>query len=108
MRRVADHSPAMEQVVEAQSAQIHDLEARLGRMEAAVESHAVIDQATGVLIAVGKLSPDEAWDVLRETSLSTNIKLRHGAELAVAWGRTGHLAADIQGEPSRRLDPPRG
>ncbi|MFI6559543.1 ANTAR domain-containing protein [Streptomyces sp. NPDC050534] len=107
VRHDADRSPGMDQVVEAQSAQIHDLESRLGQLEIAVESHAVVDQAMGVLIAVGRLSPDEAWDILRETSMSTNIKLRHVAGLVVAWGRTGRLATDIQGELSRRLGPPR-
>ncbi|MFG2794191.1 ANTAR domain-containing protein [Streptomyces sp. NPDC048419] len=107
VRHDADQGPGIERVVEAQSAQIHGLESKVGQLETAVESHAVIDQATGVLIAVGRLSPGEAWDVLRETSMSTNIKLRHVAELVVAWGTTGHLATDIQGELARRLDPPR-
>jgi AmiR/NasT family two-component response regulator len=107
VRHDADQRPVTDQAVEAQSAQIRDLESKVGQLENAVESHAVIDQATGVLVAVGRLSPGEAWDVLRETSMSTNIKLRHVAELVVAWGTTGHLATDIQGELSRRLDPPR-
>jgi hypothetical protein len=58
----------------------------------------------GVLIAVGRTSSAEAWDMLRETSMSTNIKLRHVAELIVTWGTTGHLATDIRSELSRRLD----
>jgi hypothetical protein len=104
VRHDAEPTSRTEQVVEAQSARIQDLRSKLGQLENALESHAVVDRATGVLIAVGRLSSDKAWDVLRETSMSTNIKLRHVAELVVAWGRTGHLATDIQGELSRRLN----
>jgi hypothetical protein len=49
------------------------------------------------------MTPAEVWDVLRETSMCTNIKLRHVAELVVSWGRTGVLAADIREEIHRRL-----
>lgn len=80
------------------------LESKAGHLEQAVESHAVIDQAMGVLIAAGRISAAEAWDVLWETSMSTNIKLRNVAELVVTWSATGHLATDIRSELSRRLD----
>ncbi|MFK4066001.1 ANTAR domain-containing protein [Streptomyces sp. NPDC029674] len=62
----------------------------------AVESHATVDQAIGIVVALGRLTPDEAWDVLREVSQQTNVKLRHVADLVVTWGRTGHLPADIR------------
>src|SRR5688500_18407637 len=42
-----------------------------------------IDQAMGVLVALGGVTPDEAWDVLREVSMSTNMKLRMVAEILV-------------------------
>ncbi|MFC9460833.1 ANTAR domain-containing protein [Streptomyces sp. NPDC058430] len=45
----------------------------------------MVDQATGVLVAVGRLSLAEGWDVLREVSMHTNIKLRHVAELLIEW-----------------------
>ncbi|MFA3841764.1 MULTISPECIES: ANTAR domain-containing protein [Streptomyces] len=64
---------------------------------------AVVDQAAGVLIAVGRMTSAEAWDVLRETSMRTDIKLRHVAELLVEWGRTGALCADIRTELDRQL-----
>ncbi|MFB8267688.1 MULTISPECIES: ANTAR domain-containing protein [unclassified Streptomyces] len=63
----------------------------------------MVDQAAGVLIAVGRMSSAEAWDVLRETSMRTDIKLRHVAELLVEWGRTGALCADIRIELDRQL-----
>ncbi|MER7201350.1 ANTAR domain-containing protein [Streptomyces sp. CB01635] len=64
---------------------------------------AVVDQAAGVLIAVGRMTPADAWDVLRETSMRTDIKLRHVAELLVEWGRSGVLCADIRTELDRQL-----
>ncbi|MET7520297.1 ANTAR domain-containing protein [Streptomyces sp. NPDC005480] len=63
----------------------------------------VVDQAAGVLIAVGRMTSAEAWDVLRETSMRTDIKLRHVAELLVEWGRSGVLCADIRTELDRQL-----
>lgn len=53
------------------------------QLKEAVRSHAVVDQAIGVILAVGQLTPDQGWDVLRSTSQNTNIKLRHVAELIV-------------------------
>ncbi|MFH8736500.1 ANTAR domain-containing protein [Streptomyces sp. NPDC017964] len=64
---------------------------------------AVVDQAVGVVIAVGRLTSAEAWDVLRETSMRTDIKLHHVAELLVEWGRSGALCADIRIELDRQL-----
>lgn len=64
---------------------------------------AVVDQAAGVLIAVGRMTSAEAWDVLRETSMRTDIKLRHVAELLVEWGRSGVLCADLRTELDRQL-----
>ncbi|GAB2728131.1 ANTAR domain-containing protein [Streptomyces bullii] len=82
---------------------ITQLEAKVAQLEQAVDSHAVIDQAIGVVVAVGGMSPAEAWDVLRETSMCTNVKLRHVAQLVVGWGETGVLASDIRDELSARL-----
>jgi hypothetical protein len=74
------------------------LQDEVGQLKYAVGAHAVVDQAIGVVLAVGQLTPDEGWDVLREVSQRTNIKLRHVAQLIVDWGRTGQLPADIKAE----------
>lgn len=64
--------------------------------------------AGGVIVAVGRISPAEAWDVLRETSMCTNIKMRLVAEMIVTWARTGDLAAELRGELAKaRLSYPR-
>ncbi|MGW4518305.1 ANTAR domain-containing protein [Streptomyces sp. NPDC004393] len=83
---------------------IRKLETQVSQLQQAVTSHAVIDQAIGVIVAVGRMTPDEAWDALRETSMCTNVKLRHVAELVVAWGQGGRdLAAEVRDVLSRRL-----
>ncbi|MEU0788256.1 ANTAR domain-containing protein [Streptomyces sp. NPDC006173] len=81
--------------------------ARLGeenaQLQEAVRSHAVVDQAIGVLLAVGELTPDQGWDVLREVSQHTNIKLRHVAELLIEWPRTGTLNQELRLQLDRQL-----
>ncbi|MET8787647.1 ANTAR domain-containing protein [Streptomyces sp. NPDC004589] len=83
--------------------EVEELEAKVAQLKQAVASYAVVDQAIGVVVAVAGTTPDKAWDVLRETFMSTNIKLRHVAELIITWGATGVLASDIREELTRRL-----
>ncbi|MGV9892591.1 ANTAR domain-containing protein [Streptomyces sp. NPDC003395] len=85
------------------SERIKELEETVAQLRQAVVSHAVIDQAIGVVIAVGRVPAAQAWDVLRETSMGTNVKLRRVAEQVVAWGRTGVLAPEIHTELTARL-----
>ncbi|BFO17711.1 hypothetical protein SHKM778_40990 [Streptomyces sp. KM77-8] len=56
----------------------------------------MVDQAIGMVVALGRVSPDQAWTVLREVSQRTNIKLRNVADLILVWGRTGLLPADVR------------
>ncbi|MFD7202955.1 ANTAR domain-containing protein [Streptomyces sp. NPDC059893] len=79
------------------------LESKAVQLQRAVRSHTMVDQAIGVLVAVGRLSPAERWDVLREVSMHTNIKLRHVAELLIEWGQSGALCSDIRRELDRQL-----
>lgn len=39
---------------------IRQLEAQVSPLQQAVTSHAVIDQVTGVIVTVGRMTPDEA------------------------------------------------
>ncbi|MFG2452879.1 ANTAR domain-containing protein [Streptomyces sp. NPDC048512] len=75
----------------------------IAQLQQVVHSHAIIDQAIGVLFAVVRLTPDQGWNVLRARSQNTNIKLRHVAELLVDWARTGNLTEDIRTELERQL-----
>ncbi|MEW1567942.1 ANTAR domain-containing protein [Streptomyces sp. NPDC093509] len=52
---------------------------------------------------MGELTPDQGWDVLREISQHTNIKLRHVSELLIEWARTGNLCTDIRTGLDRQL-----
>ncbi|MEU6325601.1 ANTAR domain-containing protein [Streptomyces sp. NPDC047009] len=86
--------------------EIQQLQTKVAQLEHAVCSHAVIDKAIGVVVAIGPLTPAEAWDLLRETSMCTNTKPRHVAELVVnvgVTGATGNVPTDIRQELARRL-----
>ncbi|MFJ9779957.1 ANTAR domain-containing protein [Amycolatopsis sp. NPDC101161] len=58
-------------------------------------SRAAIEQAKGVVMAVRRCSPDEAWQTLRRASQEFNVKVR---ELAVA------LVEHVGGAHAPRLD----
>ncbi|MER6129795.1 ANTAR domain-containing protein [Streptomyces sp. NPDC001795] len=75
---------------------IFQLEEEVGQLKEAVTSHAVVDQAIGMLVALGHVTPDQGWEVLREVSQHANIKLRNVAELIIIWGRNGQLPNDIR------------
>lgn len=53
---------------------------------------------TGAVRAVGELTPDQGWDVMREVSQHTNINLRHVSEPLIEWALTGNLCVDIRAE----------
>ncbi|MER6076431.1 ANTAR domain-containing protein [Streptomyces sp. NPDC001817] len=72
------------------------LEEEVAQLREAVVSHAVIDQAIGVVISVGGLKPEQGWDVLREVTQHTNIKLREVAHCLVHWPSTGQLPAGVR------------
>ncbi|WP_432021369.1 ANTAR domain-containing protein, partial [Streptomyces sp. 1222.5] len=57
----------------------------MGQLKHAVTSHAVVDQAIGVVVALSGLSPVAAFEVLREVSQRTNVKLIDVAVSVVQW-----------------------
>ncbi len=67
---------------------------RVGHLERAVESHSVIDQAKGIIMAQQKCTGEVAFAMLRKLSMDQNIKLY---ELAAA------LVASASGHPVRRV-----
>ncbi|MGY5056661.1 ANTAR domain-containing protein [Streptomyces sp. 900105755] len=75
---------------------IGQLQREIGQLQEAVVSHAVIDQAIGVVISLGGLHPDEGFAVLRTVSQKTNIKLREVADQIVAWPAAQELSEDIR------------
>ncbi|ADJ48277.1 hypothetical protein AMES_6452 [Amycolatopsis mediterranei S699] len=56
----------------------------VGRLRTALTSRAVIDQAKGMLMAMHRVSADQAFDLLVKRSQEQNVKLREVAEWFVA------------------------
>ncbi|QCD53880.1 ANTAR domain-containing protein [Streptomyces hawaiiensis] len=86
------------------SDRIFELQEEVQQLKEAVVSHAVVDQAIGMVVALGRISPDQGWAVLKEVSQHTNIKLRNVAELILVWGRTGVMPEEIRAALEDALD----
>ncbi|MEU0970923.1 ANTAR domain-containing protein [Streptomyces sp. NPDC005917] len=89
---------------ESETDAILHLQEEIDQLKEAVTSHAVVDQAIGMVVALGRVTPDEGWEVLKEVSQHTNVKLRNVAELILIWGRTGDMPARIRAELEDALD----
>ncbi|WP_394437282.1 ANTAR domain-containing protein [Streptomyces sp. SGAir0957] len=92
----------LQELKEAQ-ARVAELEKENRQLKEAVTSHADVDRAIGVLVAVGQLPPDRAWRVLREISQHTNTKLRYIALQLTHWGHTGNLPTTLRAELYQQL-----
>jgi hypothetical protein len=92
------HEPADE------SDRIFELQEEVDQLKEAVASHAVVDQAIGMVVALGRVTPDQGWEVLKDVSQHTNIKLRNVAELILIWGRTGDMPPEIRAELEDAID----
>jgi hypothetical protein len=90
------HEPADE------TDRILELQEEVDQLKEAVVSHAVVDQAIGMVVALGRVSPEQGWAVLKDVSQHTNIKLRQVAELILRWGRDGEMPPEISVELERR------
>ncbi|MGW1963864.1 ANTAR domain-containing protein [Streptomyces sp. NPDC001935] len=55
------------------------------------DGQAVVERATGVMMALGRLDTDQAGLALSEVSRRTGIDLGRIAELLTAWTSTGEL-----------------
>lgn len=80
------------------SAELERLRAENRQLHEAVTSHAVVDQAIGVLVALGRISPTDGFAVLRQVSQHTNIKLSALAECILQHGRGADLPGPVQTE----------
>jgi ANTAR domain len=65
-------------------------------MRRAMETRAVIEQAKGILMAIYRVSPEQAFGVLRWRSQETNTKLRSLAK---------QLITEISTQPAASEDP---
>lgn len=82
---------------EERAAKLGRLKAENAQLHQALESHAVIDQAIGILIALYQLSAEDGWAVLREVSQHTNTKLRQIADQVIG-GTQGHPVPEPVGQ----------
>lgn len=71
------------------------LQREVEQLRRALVSHAVVDQAIGVLRAVHGLGGQESWAVLQQVSQHTNTKLRKVATAIVRWAESGQLPDTI-------------
>jgi len=60
-----------------------DPAARIRQLEEALQSHALVDQARGVLMATHRIDADTAWGLLVRVSSHENIKVRTLAEAVI-------------------------
>ncbi|MFF9324770.1 ANTAR domain-containing protein [Streptomyces sp. NPDC014776] len=77
-------------------AKITTLHEEVARLRQAVASHAVMDQAIGVVITLGTLRPEEGWEVLEEVARQTGTPLREVATHLVEWAHCGWLPEAIE------------
>ncbi|MFD6292823.1 ANTAR domain-containing protein [Streptomyces anthocyanicus] len=100
----ADATSAAPDAAEEYAAQrVEELRDENAQLQQAVHAHAVVDQAIGVVIAVGRLTPEQGWEVLRRVSQHTNIKVRTVAEHVVGFARTQELPAELNAELQRQI-----
>lgn len=81
---------------ENHSGEVAALHEEIAQLRRAVVSHAVVDQAIGVVITYGGLRPEDGWDAIKEISQRTNIKVREVAEHLVRWPAEGSLPPRIR------------
>ncbi|MFJ4205342.1 ANTAR domain-containing protein [Streptomyces sviceus] len=82
---------------------IEELQAETAQLRQALVSHAVVDQAIGVVLALSGLRPEQGWEVLKTVSQHTNTKLRDVAQHVVRWPHVGTLPAEIRRALGRAL-----
>lgn len=80
-----------------------ELKHEVEQLREALWAHATVDQAIGVVIALCRLSPDEAWDAIRNVSMRTNTKVRDIAHQIIVFASTGELAPDVRREMERQV-----
>ncbi|MES4890403.1 ANTAR domain-containing protein [Streptomyces sp. NPDC096012] len=74
------------------------LRAENAQLQQAISSHAAVDQAIGVLVALARISPDDGFCILREVSQHLNIKLSALATEIIRHARGAGLPPRLVGE----------
>ncbi|AGF61029.1 ANTAR domain-containing protein [Streptomyces olivaceoviridis] len=79
-------------------AELERVRAENRQLHQALASHAVVDQAIGVLTVLGQIAPTDGFTVLREASQHTNIKLSAVAEQVLKHAQGAALPDVLLGE----------
>ncbi|MGI3229780.1 ANTAR domain-containing protein [Streptomyces sp. GTA36] len=103
-RDLPDRTALDQDAPDEDAPRIAELREEIGQLKEAVTSHAVVDQAIGMMVALGRVTPEDGWAVLREVSQHTNIKLRNVAEMILVWGQKGDLPPDVRATLEDTLD----
>ncbi|MEU0643644.1 ANTAR domain-containing protein [Streptomyces umbrinus] len=103
-RDLPDQTALDQDAPDEHAPRIAELQEEIGQLKEAVTSHAVVDQAIGMMVALGRVTPEDGWAVLREVSQHTNIKLRNVAEMILVWGQKGDLPPDVRATLEDTLD----
>ncbi|MER5946908.1 ANTAR domain-containing protein [Streptomyces sp. NPDC001904] len=82
---------------------VERMEDEIARLRRSMSSHAGIDQAVGVILTMGRMTPAEARDALHEVSARTGVTTARLAELLVDYPRTGLLPAPVRQELERQV-----
>ncbi|MFE9452757.1 ANTAR domain-containing protein [Streptomyces sp. NPDC006739] len=69
-----------------------------GQLQRAVSSHALVDQAIGVVVVLAGVDPATAWEVLREISQRTNTKLSTVAADVLDFAQGAFLSGRVRDE----------
>ncbi|MEV8319842.1 ANTAR domain-containing protein [Streptomyces sp. NPDC059900] len=80
---------------EPRTPEVEGLQREIAQLREALTARPVVDQARGVLMAVGGCGPERAWEVLVDTSQRTNTKLRRVAEMVVAGAEGGQVPEPV-------------
>ncbi|MFH9009675.1 ANTAR domain-containing protein [Streptomyces afghaniensis] len=75
------------------------LEQKNAQLRHAIDAHARVDQAIGVLIAIHRLAQAAGLEVLREVSQHTNTKLQTVVETVIAWALGQPLPEPVGRQP---------
>ncbi|WP_327714542.1 ANTAR domain-containing protein [Streptomyces sp. NBC_00490] len=92
--REPDVGPRVDDLVQ----EVAQLRAENEQLHRAVASHAVVDQAIGVLVMMARISPEDGFTVLREVSQHTNTKLSSIAEQVVKHAQGAGLPETVLSE----------
>ncbi|MFC8006827.1 ANTAR domain-containing protein [Streptomyces olivaceus] len=88
--------PPVRHAGDERATELEQLRTEVAQLREALTYRPVIDQARGMVMAIGRCTPGEAWDVLVAVSQHNNIKLRTVAEQLVATTAGHPLAPPIR------------